>query len=315
LEIGSNDGTLLNEFKQIGLSAVGIEPSLELVNDCIAKDLRVFHGFANSQVLKSVTEIHGNPSIVVANNVFAHIPDLIELFSDISGEITEDGIVIFEVAHVLKMFEKVYFDTIYHEHMSFHSVFSLEIFLRRFGLFIFKVQEIPTHGGSIRVFAAKSLEIHPKDLSVEKVIRKELDYGIKDVNSLARFRNDIADHVLKVKSTLLPLIEGENKFIFGYGAPAKIVTFLSEMGLEKLPIEFIVDDNSKKQNHFLPRSGFKIVSFNELLTKMSVNSEKEAICLVFPWNINEELILKLTTLELADFKVVSFFPTIEIRRV
>ena len=173
LEVGSNDGTLLESLKNHGITTIGIEPSEYLAKVSENKCDFIYHNFLNATLCRDILEKHGPIDLVVGNNVFAHIDDLMEAFNNVSALLKTDGYFIFEVARVLSLVQNHLFDTIYHEHMSYHSVTSLEPLLREIGLNIIEVEEIETHGGSIRVICQKSLTKTPTSNSVINIIIKE----------------------------------------------------------------------------------------------------------------------------------------------
>jgi SAM-dependent methyltransferase len=307
VEIGSNDGVLLSELSQNGFISVGLEPSHVLVKSAEELGQISIEAYLNKESVHIIKEKYGTANAVIANNVFAHIEDMNAAISCISELLTEDGIFVFEVAYLLQMVGKGLFDTIYHEHMSYHSVSALIPFLSNHNFEIFKIEEIPMHGGSIRVFAKRSTKDY-SSLNTSEYLKREIANGISSVGVIEKISNQIEVLKLEIKEVLQSI--DDRYFVFGYGAPAKVVTFLSEMRLEDLDIQAVVDDNLDKQGKFLPGTGIPIISSSEIQL-MIASSGKSAVCLVFPWNLGEEILEKLRDFMPSDSCAYSFFPTIK----
>ena len=310
LEIGSNDGKLLEFLNDVNLVPVGLEPSDLLVKESVSRGLTVYKGFLDSEFVDLFLSNHGPAKVVVANNVFAHIDDMQKAVRDISSMLASDGTFIFEVAHLLSLVRNGYFDTIYHEHMSYHSIFSLQEFLTRFGFGIYRVQKISTHGGSVRVSAKKLPFTSPYENEISAFVNEEVEAGINSDKVLELISAKIKA-LRDTTSEFFNSLTG-NEFIFGYGAPAKVVTFLAEMELEKLNISGIVDDNPDKQNMYLPGSGFAIKDLDSIKSQIS-RADGKVICLIFPWNLGAELLEKLSQFIPPGSRAVSFFPQLTIK--
>lgn len=310
LEIGSNDGKLLEYLQKNGLEAIGLEPSEVLVTESQIAGQKVHHGFLNANFVKSFKREHGEADVVVANNVFAHIADMNQAMSDIGEVLASDGVFIFEVAHLLSLVKHGYFDTIYHEHMSYHSVYSLKTFLESYGFGLHRVQEISTHGGSIRVFAKRLPLESPFQNEINQVISEEVSFGINSDRVLGLIGGKI-ENLTSMTAEVSSTFKGD-EFLFGYGAPAKVVTFLSEMKLENLNLQAIIDDNPDKQGKFLPGSGFPIMSLDAVQQLIS-QATGPVVCFIFPWNLGAELINKLSQFMPSGSRAISFFPTLSIK--
>jgi SAM-dependent methyltransferase len=308
VEIGSNDGFLLQSLEHNGLSAVGIEPSEFLAQESTSRGLNVIQDFLSERCLDEIHNRFGVPDVVIANNVFAHIDDMKDALNIIGDLLSPDGIFVFEVAHLLKLVENNYFDTIYHEHMSYHSLESLIPFLDNFNFSVFNVEEIETHGGSIRVYASRDLAIL-KEPSINRILEKESIAGLSHPRIFTLIRDKInskRDQVQHILSTF-----DEQSCVFGYGAPAKLVTFLSEMRLEEIDLLGIIDDNLEKQGKYLPSSAFSISSAEEISNQLLLK-KGPVICLIFPWNLGDELIAKLRLFMPKGSKAVCFFPQVRV---
>jgi 2-polyprenyl-3-methyl-5-hydroxy-6-metoxy-1,4-benzoquinol methylase len=313
LEIGSNDGILLRSFENREVKSIGVEPSAFLANECISSNQTVYNSYFNQQVVNEILTTHGHASIVVGNNVFAHIEDLNEAFKNVTNVLNPTGMFIFEVAHFKYIYTIGIFDTIYHEHMSYHTAFSMEKFARNFGFKIVSIEEIPSHGGSLRFFLSKDQNMKV-DSSVDEIIKDEVALGLNTEKALELIEEKIKSIKLSVSQIIGNLLSNQDMKFFGYGAPAKVVTFLAQMDLENLDLIGVIDDNLSKQGKYLPGSGFKVSSVEEVKQNL-VGSNKIntniSTCLIFPWNLKSEILKKLKEWSPTHSNAVLFFPTVE----
>jgi SAM-dependent methyltransferase len=313
IEVGSNDGFLIQQLDHFGFTTLGIEPSEELVNKSQALGLNVLHAYLDKETVKKVISSFGEADIVIGNNVFAHIDEISGAMSNVNSLLKPNGVFILEVAYLLDLFEKNLFDSIYHEHISYHSLFSLKLLLKSVGFQIIKVERIATHGGSVRVWARKFFQDTDKEVSkneeLESLIVEEVKLGLTNPELFLEMRGRID----KLKSEIEEFVNKneENSFNFGYTAPAKLVTFLSQMDLRRLNLRFIVDDNLSKQMKFIAGYGLEIVSSQEMANRFETYSRLSGgqfppICLVFAWNISDEIIEKIRSLFKSDLKIITF---------
>jgi 2-polyprenyl-3-methyl-5-hydroxy-6-metoxy-1,4-benzoquinol methylase len=310
LEVGSNDGLLLSSLKERGIEAVGIEPSKVLVEECNSQGLKVIHGFLNAEIVEKAKAQWGAFDIVVGNNVFAHIDDLYTAFLDVYNLLKNNGFFIFEVADFSQIRKKGIFDSIYHEHMSFHTLTGLEVLAKRSNFTISDFDYVDSHGGSFRFILRKGSN-HKRSQNVEDRLQQELKEGLNLANTLGEIGKLIISKKQKVQNYLDSLEESEN--FFGYGAPAKAVTFISEMGLHNIGIKGIIDDNVWKQGKYLPVSGIQILSKDDAIEILSQSINQAAtIFFVFPWNLGQDLLAKLRIWAPENSKFVCFFPDLEV---
>ena len=312
LEVGSNDGVLLTSLNKRGIKSIGIEPSEYLAKECINRNLNVYNSYLDEATVVKITQSHGKASIVLGNNVFAHIEDMKGAFKNVFEILEDSGIFIFEVAHFKYILTDGLFDTIYHEHMSYHTATALEIFATASGFKIFRIEQISSHGGSLRFYLSKNHD-KLKEPSVELIKKDELKLGLNQVEALSL----IEDKIKETKESAARMIKdiglGDNTVFVGYGAPAKVVTFLAQMELEEINLIGVIEDNVEKQNRFLPGSGFAIKSLEEMNKLISVNESKE-VCLnflIFPWNLKKEIVEKLSKWVPKNSNAVVFFPKVE----
>ena len=312
LEVGSNDGVLLTSLNKRGIKSIGIEPSEYLAKECINRNLNVYNSYLDENTVVKITQSHGKASIVLGNNVFAHIEDMKGAFKYVFEILEDSGIFIFEVAHFKYILTDGLFDTIYHEHMSYHTATALESFATASGFKIFRIEEISSHGGSLRFYLSKNHD-KLKEPSVELIKNDELKLGLNQVEALSL----IEDKIKETKESAARMIKdiglGDNTVFVGYGAPAKVVTFLAQMELEEINLIGVIEDNVEKQNRFLPGSGFAIKSLEEMKKLISVNESNE-VCLnflIFPWNLKKEIVEKLSKWVPKNSNAVVFFPKVE----
>jgi 2-polyprenyl-3-methyl-5-hydroxy-6-metoxy-1,4-benzoquinol methylase len=304
LEIGSNDGTLLDSLVDVGFEVVGVEPSYKLTQKCIERGLEVHTDFLNYKLTKHLKNTHKEFDLIVGNNVFAHIDDLPTALQLVNSLLKSDGYLVFEVAHSLTMVTELLFDTIYHEHMSYHSAHSLAKFLPHFGFKMVEIEEIDMHGGSLRVICQKvdsRLEAQSLEGAMLELIQREKLANLDSVLWMETFEK----RLVELKSdTYTAMTNGAKEvFWFGYGAPAKAVTFINEFNLDLIEIAGIVDDNTEKQNRYLPGSGIKVLSRGEMINKLEHSTQElEYRCIIFPWNLSDEIVGRLE--EFSKFKVM-----------
>jgi len=307
IEIGSNDGLLLSKLEKLGVSAIGVEPSQSLTEISRQNNLEVIHGFWDEQTNLEIISKFGNPHVIAANNVFAHIDDMRKATKLIQETLSKDGFFVFEVSYFGDVFEKNLFDTVYHEHMSYHTIKPLVNFFNEFNLNLINVERIPIHGGSIRVTVAKDLNA-VRSTSLENLLDYEYSMGFDNESTLVKFKDKIDSKKLEVNKIVSNIANTD--FVFGYAAPAKLVTFLSVMELEKIKLAGVIDDNLEKQDKFLPGSGISIVSTKSVLSQLEQNKPTNIYCLVFAWNIGIELLEKLQEKFPSGTKVVQFMPEV-----
>jgi len=281
-----------------------------LAEDCNRVGLETICGYFDLETLNSIVDQRGNPTLIVGNNVFAHIDRLNEAFDCARKYLDPKGYFIFEVADVSRIIRDGIFDTIYHEHMSYHSLTSMIPLANAHGFTIARIDFIPTHGGSLRFFLTINGSLDP-NLDIENLLEGERVLGLDSEKGLRAIATQIDKIKNQVVSSLENLSVGSETLLIGYGAPAKVVTFLSTLGIEDAPILGIIDDNEYKQGKFLPGSGIKIVSQSSLLGEIdSHHKNVRFACLVFPWNLGVELRNKIAGVLPSGSKIITFFPDV-----
>ena len=277
IDVGSNDGVGLKPFLDLGYRNIqGIEPAKNLAEIANNNGINTFNGFLDE---KAMNPIKNGADLLLASNVFAHSDDLKSMAVSMKKLIKPEGIIILEVQYLLNTIKDLTFDNIYHEHTNYWSLFTLNKFLRQLDLFIFKVERINTHGGSIRVYVSQNKDIKI-DVSVENMIKDEEKYGLKKLSTYINFGKKIQNLKKQVLENL-KLLKIKNKNIIGYGAPAKATTALNFFNI-KNEINYIIEDNHLKHGKYLPGVNIKILSKKDVKLK-------DPTVLVLAWNFFEEI--------------------------
>jgi 2-polyprenyl-3-methyl-5-hydroxy-6-metoxy-1,4-benzoquinol methylase len=277
IDIGSNDGIALKPFKDFGfLNILGIEPAKNLADIANKSGIKTINGFLNKELIKNITE---KADLLLASNVFAHVDDINSMAECFFTLLKKDGIIILEVQYLLNTLLDFTFDNIYHEHVNYWSVLSINSFFRRFNATVFKVEKINTHGGSVRVYVARNNNIKV-DKSVNIFIKEEKKFGLNNFKIYKNFSERINEIRKNVRKNI-NIIKSDNKTIVGYGSPAKATTALNFFNISK-EIDFIIEDNPLKQGKFLP--GVKI----PIRDKSYVKNQPDYL-LVLAWNFYDEI--------------------------
>ena len=285
VDIGSNDGTLLSNFVKRGHPVLGIEPTLksELAN---AAGVRTWMRFFDAECARAVLKEIGRPKLVTAANVFAHIPDPKGIVQAIAGLIGDEGVFINESHYFLSLVETLQYDTIYHEHLRYYSLKTMAGLLETAGLRIFRVKRIPTHGGSIRVYASRNPKFAAEH-SVKKQLKAEEDFGLHQIERLRRFAGDVLQSKVDLIG-LLGKLRRDKKTVFGIGAPSRASTLINYCGLDRSLVESVVEvGGSHKIGKFMPGTDIPVENEERLYR------EQPPYALLTSWHIHEELIPNL----------------------
>lgn len=284
VEIGSNDGSLLKEFKKIGANVLGIEPASNISEIAIKSNIPTINKFFTSKLASSMAK-KGKPNVILANNVVGHIEDLNDFVLGIKNLLDDDGVFVFEVPYVVDLLKKIEFDTIYHEHLSYFSLLSLTRLFKKFELEIFDIQKQSVHGGTLRIFVAKKEKKKIRS-KVKKMIDFEKQFGISKIRTYKQF----GEKVLMLRDSLQEMIKKlkhEGKIIYGYGAPAKGNVLLNFCQINNKMIDFIIDTTPLKQNLLTPGTHIPIKSPSKIRGK-GVGD----IFLLLAWNYKKDILKK-----------------------
>lgn len=285
VDVGSNDGLLLKKFRERGVRVVGVESAENICEIARSEGIETLNGFFNENLAEEIVKMRGKAEIITANNVFAHVGNIKEFTRNVKTLLKDNGVFVIEVQYILDMIQKLTFDNIYHEHLSYFSILSLNEFFKKQDMGIFKIEHIDSHGGSIRVFIQKSTGKYPKDNSVNEFLEKEKLFGLDNFKVYQEFGEKLNDIRDKIRKFILKAKE-EGKRIIGYGAPAKATTLLNFYNINNQFIDFIVEDNPLKHGKIVP--GVRIPIKN----KEDLNQNNPDYIFILAWNFAEEIIRK-----------------------
>jgi len=306
IEIASNDGYLLQYFKASGIPVLGIEPTANTAAAAEEKGIKSRVDFFGVRLATQLKNEKIKADLLLGNNVLAHVPDINDFVGGMKIVLNEVGVITIEFPHLLQLIDKNQFDTIYHEHFSYLSLFAVKQIFEYHGLEIFDTEELPTHGGSLRVYAKHQEDnSHLISETVAKMIEKEKQFGL---NNLAIYQTyqPKADKVKNDFTQFLIQAKAEGKIVAGYGAAAKGNTLLNYAGTKKDLLRFVVDASPHKQNKFLP--GIHIPVFDEEYLKR----EKPDYVVILPWNLTEEISHQLSYIRNWGGKFIVAVPEIKV---
>ncbi len=282
VEVASNDGYLLQHFVAKDIPVLGVEPAANVAAEAEKKGVRSLVAFFGKETAQKIVSDFGHANLTAANNVLAHVPDINDFVAGFAEVLTDDGVATFEFPHLMNLLEKTQFDTIYHEHFSYLSLYAVEKCFVANGLKVFDVEELPTHGGSLRVWAQKASAIRQETEALKNLRGKEEAAGI---NTLACYEG-FETKVQTIRDDLLSFLQkakAEGKTVAAYGAAAKGNTLLNYCAINSDLIDFVVDANPHKQNTLLPGSRIPVHAPEKL------KEAKPDYVLILPWNLQNEI--------------------------
>jgi len=283
VEVASNDGYLLQHFVAKGIPVLGIEPAANVAEAAEARGVPTRTAFFGAELARGLRAEGISADLMAGNNVLAHVPDLNDFVAGLATLLAEDGVLTMEFPHLLRLIEDTQFDTIYHEHYSYFSLLAVERIFARHGLKLFDVEELPTHGGSLRIFAGRA---DGPDRGESEGLRKvRADEAAAALDRLETY-GGFQVRVEAVKAGLLDFLakaSAAGEIVAAYGAAAKGNTLLNFCGVTSDQIAFVADVSPHKQNHLLPGSRIPVVAPNEL------KSRKPDHVLILPWNLKDEI--------------------------
>lgn len=306
VEVAANDGYLLQYVKARGIPCLGIEPTASTAAAARARGIDIVEDFFGVRLARELVHQDRAADLIAANNVLAHVPDINDFVAGFARLLKPAGVGTFEFPHLLKMMQENQFDTIYHEHFSYLTLTVVRRIFERNGLAVFDVDELPTHGGSLRVYAQRS-DTGKRETSgrVSRLVAAEIDAGIKTTSPYVSFQTK-AD---RVKNDFLAfLIEAGNsgKTVAAYGAAAKGNTLLNYAGVRPDLIRFVVDRNPAKQGKYMPGSRIPIVG------EAHLKAARPDYVVVLPWNLKVELMQQLEYVRAWRGKLVTAVPQLEV---
>jgi len=308
VEVASNDGYLLKNFVEKNIKCLGIEPAKSVA--AVAKKIGVptLVEFFNLDLAKNLEESGNQADLIIANNVLAHVPSINDFVSSFKRLLKPDGTITVEFPHLLSMVKNKEFDTIYHEHFFYFSLFVVKRIFSEHGLSIYDVEKIDTHGGSLRIYAThqnNSIDERSSKESVTKLIEIELNKGLNSIEFYSTIKEDALD-VKLIALEFLVKQKMRGRKIAAFGAAAKGNTFLNYAGIKNDIIDFVVDETPSKIGKFMPQSKIPICAMNK------ITEEKPDVIVILPWNHKKEIVRKLSFTKRWGCKLVVFIPEIEV---
>jgi len=309
VEVASNDGYLLQHTVARGIRSLGIEPAANVAAAAVAKGIDTEVTFLGEETGTKIAETYGKADLVVANNVFAHVPDIVDFAQGLRALVADDGVVSIEIPHLLRLIEGNEFDTIYHEHFSYLSLLTTQRVLAAAGLTVIDVEELPSHGGSLRTWSVPSERVEsgaetPSD-AVTKVLADEEAAGLHTLAGHAGF----AQSVEQVRNALVDFLiqcDREGSLVAAYGAPGKGNTLLNYCGIRSDLLLFTVDRNPLKHGRFLPGTHIPIHAEEALA------QARPDYVLILPWNLRKEITAQLSYVHDWGGRLVVALPHLEI---
>ena len=306
VEIASNDGYLLQHFVAANVPVLGIEPAANVARIAQSKGIRTAVAFFGRATADGFRREHGQADLLLGNNVLAHVPDINDFVAGMRTLLKPGGVITMEFPHLLQLMTQNQFDTIYHEHFSYLAFFVVEKIFRHHGLRLFDVEELPTHGGSLRIFACHDdnglLATLP---SVARLRAKEMDAGLGQLDTYGSF----GERVKETKRGILEFLiatKRQGKRIVGYGAPGKGNTLLNYCGIRTDFLDFTVDRNPLKQGKYTPGTRIPI------LAPDAIETARPDFILILPWNLREEIVGSMSFVHRWGARFVVPIPTVQV---
>lgn len=301
-DIASNDGTLLAAFKELGMEVLGMDPAQNLALEANAKGIETIADFFTAKRAEKLQKEYGSFDLVTANNVFAHVPDLEDFAKGVKVVLAPEGVFSFEVSYFVDVCDKALFDTIYHEHSSYHTLTPLIPFFENLGMELFDVEHIPNHGGSIRVFVrniGSAVGGADSQGTLAELLAQE-----RSMNEKVLLLRDKVDHLGRALGEQLQGLKVAGKSIAVFGAPAKATTLMYAFGLTNELVDFVIDDSPLKQGLLTPGTHIPIYS------SIVLSERNPDVLLVLAWNFADTIIALHP-----EFKGIWIVPLPELRTI
>jgi len=308
VEIGSNDGTLLRFFKEAGLRVLGIDPARRIAEAATAEGIETRPEFFDLPFASRLREEGWEADLVVANNVFAHADDLQGIVDGVARLLKPSGLFVFEVSYLVDVFEKTLFDTIYHEHLSYHTVKPLVGLFERHGMELIDALRVEPHGGSLRAVAKLRGGPAPRQPRVDELIALEARLGLHAPDAFRRLFERVEQRKQELTGLLVRL-KAEGKRIAGFGAPAKATTLMHHFGIGPETVEYIVDDSPWKQGLYTPGTHIPIVPSSHLYDA----AHRPDAVVILAWNFAESIMQTHKRFHEQGGRFIVPLPTVEMR--
>lgn len=306
IEIASNDGYLLQYFAEKGIPVLGIEPARNVAEAARKKGIPTETIFLGTETAKQLASEGKHADLLLGNNVLAHVPNLNDFVKGLRILLKPQGIITMEFPHLMKLMEETQFDTIYHEHFSYFSFLTVEKIFHAHGLTLFDVEELSTHGGSLRIYARHAEDkTKPVAERVYQLKQRETEAGYAGIHHYFGFQEKVKAIKMDILKFLIQA-KRDGKRVVGYGAPAKGNTLLNYCGIRADFIDYTVDRNPYKQGHFLPGSHIPIEEPNK------VKETKPDYLFILPWNLKDEIMGQMAFIRQWGGKFVVPIPKIQV---
>ncbi|MEO9307227.1 MAG: class I SAM-dependent methyltransferase [Nitrososphaera sp.] len=308
IEIASNDGYLLQYFKNQEISVLGIEPAVNVASVAIKKGIPTITKFFGVNTVKEIISNNIKADLLIAINVVPHVPNLHDFIDGMKLLLDQNGVIMIQFsAYLMRLIEQNEFDTIYHEHFSYFSLSTIQDVLSRHNLSIFDVEEVPIHGGSLRIYAkhSENNKIPIENNNIQRLLQKEKEFGLTTLEKYTSFAQKINKTKLDIWNFFIKS-KLENKKIVCYGAPAKGNTLLNFCGIGQDLIDYTVDINPHKQSLYLPGTHIRIFSPEK------IRELKPDYIIILPWNLKEEIIEQMKYIREWNGKFVILIPAVTI---
>ena len=307
VEVASNDGYLLQNFVRRGIPVLGIEPASNTAEAAVRKGVPTLVRFFGAATARDVVEQHGRASLLLGNNVLAHVPDINDFVSGLAILLAPDGVLTMEFPHLMQLVEHNQFDTIYHEHFSYLSFGTVKGIFAHHGLEIFDVDELSTHGGSLRVYARHAEREQPaRTERVTRLLQVEESRGMRGLAYYSRFGERVRETKWKLLEFLISA-KRAGKSVVGYGAPGKGNTLLNYCGIRTDFLDYTVDRSPHKQGGFLPGTHIPIKAPEE------IERTKPDYVLILPWNLQDEIMEQMAIVRSWKGQFVIPIPEVRVR--
>ena len=306
IEVASNDGYLLKNFVARGIPCLGVEPTDSTADAADKLNIPVLRQFFGEALGKSLAETGKRADLILGNNVYAHVPDINDFTRGMKAALKSGGTITLEFPHLMRLIEQNQFDTVYHEHFSYLSLFTVGRIFESAGLRVFDVEELPTHGGSLRVYGCHAEEARPTTEAVTTLLGEEERRGMRAIALYSNFQAK-AEKVKNDALTFLLQAKREGKTVAAYGAAAKGNTLLNFAGVKPDLLPFVCDAATAKQNKFMPGSHIPILHPDEIAQR------RPDYVMILPWNIAAEVRQQLASLAEQGTKFVTAVPELQIR--
>jgi len=306
IEVAANDGYLLQYLKGKGIPCLGIEPTPRTAKAAREKGIEIIEDFFGVKLAQMLVSLGKQANLTIANNVLAHVPDINDFVAGFPILLKPNGVATFEFPHLMQLIKHIQFDTIYHEHFSYLSLTAIKKIFDQNGLHVFDIQEISTHGGSLRLYAQrKDYRFHKTTSAVDNLLSLEMSIGMKTKNYYKNFQQ----HANRIKDDLVAFLiraKRDGKKVIAYGAAAKGNTLINYAGIRSDLLKFVADQSHAKQNKYLPGSRIPIVE------ELVIHEIKPDYVLILPWNLRDEIAEQLKYINQWGGKFVTAVPSLVI---